>query len=63
MSLIQAIYIDQHPAWYCQKCHTSHNVLYVNGKKHYCTNCVSEDVKKKAVYMNQNREPIEYNKI
>lgn len=60
--MIKAIVIPGSVAWYCEKCNIPHNVLYIDGKKHYCQSCVPESIKNAAKYFNQNREEIEEEK-
>lgn len=58
--MIKAIVIHSKPNWYCQRCKDTSEVLYINGRFRYCHRCVSEDIKSKAIYYNQNGEQIEY---
>lgn len=61
--MVQGIIIPVKPAWYCKKCEDSHRILYLDGDIYYCEKCVPPQIKDQAVYMNQNREPIEYKEI
>ena len=47
--------------WYCKDCKKGHGRLYVNtvDDKHYCPDCVPDDIKVKSIDINQNREVIE----
>ncbi len=56
--MIYAIENRSHPAWYCPKCKIPHNLLYKDGRLSYCDNCVPEEIKDKAILINQNREVI-----
>lgn len=56
--MILAIENRSHPAWYCLNCKVSHNILYKDGKESYCEKCVPEEIKEKAILVNQNREII-----
>jgi exosome complex RNA-binding protein Csl4 len=58
--MVKAIVIYAKPSWYCERCANSSQVLYIDGEKRYCENCVDAETKSKAKYYNQNQEEIDY---
>lgn len=45
-------------AFWCEKCHKAHRILYRSPVDRWCESCVTDDVKEQVEYMNQNQEPI-----
>lgn len=59
--MIQGI-VSNNLSFYCKKCEDNHKVLYMNTESNetFSKRCILAKVKAQAVYMNQNRELIEF---
>ena len=50
--------------WYCKNCKRAHGSLYIDNvnNKHYCELCIPDDVKSKAIKINENGEMLWWKK-
>lgn len=58
--MIIGIINKSYPAWFCKSCRVNCNIIYHEGQNRYCEHCVPDNIAENALYINQNRERVNY---